>query len=92
MTDIRDPRLLYAKALLLVLTGLIAAALILLEYPDWKVALLLAIAIWSFARAYYFAFYVIEHYIDPTFRFAGLTSLVSYLLRRRQPSDKQGKE
>ena len=67
--------------------ALIAASLILLQYPDWKVALLLAIAIWSFARAYYFAFYVIEHYIDPTFRFAGLTSLVSYLLRRRPPPD-----
>lgn len=92
MADIRNPRLLYAKGILFILTGLIAAALILLECPSWTVALLLVIAIWCFARAYYFAFYVIEHYIDPSFRFAGLSSVVSYVLRRRPPSDKQGKE
>jgi len=45
---------------------------------------LLCIAVWCFARAYYFAFYVIEHYIDPTYKFAGLTSFVAYLLRKRR--------
>ena len=40
-----------------------AAGLILVEQPTVKVApALLAIAIWCFVRAYYFAFYVIEHY------------------------------
>jgi hypothetical protein len=42
------------------------------------VAIFLAIAIWAFARAYYFAFYVIEPYIDPHFRYAGLWSFVRY--------------
>ena len=58
MADIKNPRLLYAKGALFVLGGTMAAGLILAEHPTIKVALLLAIAIWCFARAYYFAFYV----------------------------------
>jgi hypothetical protein len=53
------------------------------EVPNWRIAVMLAIAIWCFARAYYFAFYVIEHYIDPSYRFAGLVDLLRYLLGRR---------
>jgi hypothetical protein len=91
MTDIRSPRLLYFKGALFVVIGAIASLLLLLERPTWKVAALLALAIWSFARAYYFAFYVIEHYIDPTYKFAGLMSFVRYLFskwdRRNSPPD-----
>jgi hypothetical protein len=46
-------------------------------------ALLLAIVIWSFCRFYYFAFYVLERYVDPSYRFSGLWSLGVYLARRR---------
>jgi hypothetical protein len=84
MKDIRDHRLLYAKGFLFLLGGLLAAGLLLAETPSWKVALLLAIAVWCFARAYYFAFYVIEHYIDPGYKFAGLTDFLRYLFRRRK--------
>ena len=83
MTDIKSPALLYVKGGLFIAAGLIAAALLLAESPTLKAALLLAICVWSFCRAYYFAFYVIERYIDPQFRFAGLSSVVMYLLRRR---------
>jgi hypothetical protein len=38
------------------------------------------LAIWAFCRAYYFAFYVIENYIDPKFRFAGLLSVLGYFV------------
>ena len=82
--DITNPKLLYAKGLLFVLTGTLAAALILVEHPSLRVAALLAVAIWSYCRAYYFAFYVIEKYIDPSYRFAGLASLVRYLVRRKR--------
>jgi hypothetical protein len=84
MTDIKSPRLLYAKGALFVLGGVMAAGLLLMEHPQLRVALLLGIAIWCFARAYYFAFYVIEHYVDPSYKFAGLASFVSYLLRKRR--------
>lgn len=82
MSDIKSPALLYAKGLLFLLLGLLACGLILFQYPHWQLAALLAIAIWSFCRAYYFAFYVIQHYIDPQFRFAGLLSVLRYLLQK----------
>ena len=84
MSDLTSPRVLYLKAGLFVLTGSLAVVLILLEHPSARVALLLGLAIWSFARAYYFAFYVIEHYVDPAFKFAGLWSFAGYVLRRRE--------
>jgi hypothetical protein len=82
MRDITNPRLLYAKGILFLLCGALATALLLFEHPDLKTALLLVLAVWCFARAYYFAFYVVEHYADPGFRFAGLGSFVVYMLRR----------
>ena len=84
MADIKDPRLLYAKGALFVLGGILAAGLILGECPTVKVALLLGIAVWCFARAYYFAFYVVQHYVDPSYKFAGLWSFVRYVLRNRR--------
>ena len=83
MADIRSPRLLYIKGALFLGLGLLASAILLAEHPSLRTAALLAIAVWAFARAYYFAFYVVEHYIDDGYRFAGLLSFVRYLLRRR---------
>ena len=86
--DITDARLLYLKGGLFLLAGVLAALLLLVEHPEPKVALLLLAAIWCFARAYYFAFYVIEHYVDPGYRFAGLGSFFAYLWsqqRRTKP-------
>ena len=82
--DITSPRLLYLKGLLFVFCGLLAAGLLLFENPNFRTAALLALVIWCFARAYYFAFYVIEHYIDPTYRFAGLLSFFEYVIKRRE--------
>jgi hypothetical protein len=81
--DITNPRLLYFKGLLFLITGVLAAALLILERPTLKVALLLALVVWCFARAYYFAFYVIQHYVDPGYRFAGLFDFARYALRKR---------
>src|SRR3954469_12260410 len=84
--DLKNSRVIYFKGLLFVVAGVMAAGGILMEAPSVKIAVLLAIAIWSFARAYYFAFYVIEHYVDRGFRFAGLWSFVKYLATRRRGS------
>ena len=83
MRDLRSPRLIWAKAILFLVIGGTASALILFEAPELRVALLLALAIWAFCRAYYFAFYALERYVDPTFRFSGLWSLVRYVLKKR---------
>ena len=64
--------------------GIVAVAMILLENPNWRAAVLLAVAIWSFCRFYYFAFYVIERYVDPTYKFSGLISFVRYWLQQRR--------
>src|SRR5437867_2427644 len=83
MADLKNPKLLYAKGFLFLLTGLLASLLLVLEQPTLKVVVLLAIAVWCFARLYYFLFYVIEHYVDAEYRFAGLASFIRYLWRRR---------
>ena len=89
MSDIRSPALLYLKGGLFLTLGILASGILLVEHANLRFCVLLAVAIWSFARAYYFAFYVIEHYIDPGYKFAGLGSFVRYLLRRpkRDPLD-----
>jgi len=81
MGDLKDPRVLWLKGGLFVLLGGVALAVILLRHPELELAILLAIAIWAFCRAYYFAFYVLERYIDPGFRFAGLFSVMRHLAR-----------
>jgi hypothetical protein len=81
MPDLTDPRAIKLKGALFLLTGLLAGGLLLAEAPGWKPALLLAICVWSFCRLYYFAFYVIERYVDPGYRFAGIGSFLRYLLR-----------
>ncbi len=86
MTDIRSPWLLYCKGALFLVLGVLASAILLFEHPSFKVAFLLALAIWAFARSYYFAFYVIEHYVDSSYRFAGLWSFAQYALRKRRSS------
>jgi len=71
------------KGLLFLQLGVAAAVMVWLEKPSWKVALLLGLAIWCFCRFYYFAFYVIEHYVDSGYHFSGLGSFVRYLLQTR---------
>jgi hypothetical protein len=84
MADLKNPKLIYAKGFLFLLSGALAAGLLLAEKPTLKVALLLALTTWCFARCYYFAFYVIQHYVDPGYKFAGLWDFAKYLLRGRK--------
>ena len=84
MADLKNPKVIYAKGFLFLLTGLLASLLLVLEQPTLKVVVLLAIAVWCFARFYYFLFYVIEHYVDAEYRFAGVGSFIRYLWRRRR--------
>jgi hypothetical protein len=61
-----------------------------LQQPTLSTSLLLIILGWSAARAYYFAFYVIERYVDPSFRYSGIISLLTYISRRRRPPSDPG--
>lgn len=84
MKDLTSSRLIILKGFLMLLTGVFASALLLWENPGFRVALLLGIAVWGFMRFYYFAFYVIEKYVDGQFKFSGLGSFLRYLIQRRQ--------
>jgi hypothetical protein len=83
MRDLTSARWIKIKGILFLFLGMAAAVLLVLEHPTLKVAALLSLAIWSFCRFYYFAFYVIQHYVDPGYRFAGLGSFLAYLLKRK---------
>jgi len=84
MRDLTHPRMLYAKGAAFLFAGVLASSALILEKPTLRVALLLVLSIWCFARAYYFAFYVVQHYVDPGYRFAGLFDFVRYVLRSRR--------
>ena len=83
MQDIKTPRILWLKGVLFLIIGIASSVLLIVEMPTLRTVVLLLLAIWGFCRAYYFAFYVIEHYVDARFRFSGLMSFIAYALRKR---------
>ncbi len=83
MRDLHSPTAMWVKAVLFLAIAIGSAVLLLIDMGSLRGALLLGLAIWGFCRAYYFAFYVIEKYIDPSYRFSGLISVVRYLIRRQ---------
>jgi hypothetical protein len=74
MKNLTNSSVIKFKGVLFLLLGIFSAALLLSEAPSAKNLLLLWIAVWSSCRFYYFAFYVIERYVDPSYRFSGLYS------------------
>ena len=90
MNDLSNPKLIYLKGFLFLLCGALASTALLLESPTLRTAALLALAVWCFSRFYYFAFYVIAHYVDPGYRFAGLGSFARYVMTRRRRDDNLG--
>lgn len=89
MGDLKNPKLIYAKGLLFLIGGVLAAGLILAEQPSLRILFLLVVSIWCFARAYYFAFYVVERYVtgnppaDGEIRLSGLIDGLRVAFARR---------
>jgi hypothetical protein len=81
MKDLTNLFWIKLKGLLFLFIGIVAVILLFLNSPTLKTAALLAVAIWSFCRFYYFAFYVIEKYVDPGCKFSGLISFARYWFR-----------
>jgi len=84
MKDLTDPRAIKLKGILFLVAGFLASGLLLARAPSLINLFLLCVAVWSFARFYYFAFYVIEHYVDPAFRFSGLGDFFRYLVKGKK--------
>ena len=84
MTDLKSKRWIVAKGLMFLFIAAATANLIWVETPSVKTAVLLALLVWASCRFYYFLFYVLEHYVDPTMRYAGLLDLLMGMKRRRE--------
>jgi len=83
MKNLTDVRLIKLKGMLFLSLGLLSAAFLFFQHPTLSAAFLMVVAVWSFCRFYYFAFYVIERYVDPSNRFSGLLSFALYLIQKR---------
>ena len=81
MADIKRVWLLYLKAFLLFSIGFISSLLLVLLNFNFKTLILLLLAIWGFCRAYYFVFYVVNHYVDSNYKFSGLIDFAKYLIK-----------
>jgi hypothetical protein len=81
MADLNHPRLIHLKGVLFLCLGLMSGTLLVLACPRAQTVMLLAVSVWAFARFYYYAFYVIERYVDPSYRFSGLASLLRYWMK-----------
>ena len=75
MRDLTSKRWIVAKGVLFLVIAAAAAALLILESPNLTTAVLLALLVWSSCRFYYFLFYVLEKYVDPKLRYAGVFAL-----------------
>lgn len=91
MGNLADPRVIWLKGGLFLGLGVLASLLLIAQLPDIKYSALLAIAVWAFCRAYYFAFYVIERYVDPSYRFAGLLHFARYAVLGHSPDRNEGR-
>jgi len=85
MKDLQSTRAMWIKGWLFLLIGIMAGALLLVEDFSWRKALLLGLCIWGFCRAYFFAFYVIERWVDPGYKFSGLGHFLLYAFKRKRP-------
>ncbi|HJQ38342.1 MAG TPA: hypothetical protein VKB93_14490 [Thermoanaerobaculia bacterium] len=84
MREISSPNWLYVKATLFLILGVTSGALLVLgDAARLRTLTLLALSVWSFSRFYYFCFYVLERYVDSSFRFSGLFSAVAHVLRAK---------
>lgn len=84
MKDLKSKKWIVAKGVMFLGIAATTLVLILVEMPSIKLAALLALLVWASCRFYYFLFYVLEHYVDPTMRYAGLWDLLMGMRRSRQ--------
>ncbi|ADG69028.1 hypothetical protein Plim_3214 [Planctopirus limnophila DSM 3776] len=82
--DIKSPALLKMKGALFALLAIISGGLLLAPQFSLQALILLLITIWASCRTYYFCFYVLEHYVDPSFRYAGLWDLLRHGMQNRK--------
>jgi len=80
--DLESKNWIVAKGVLFLLLALGAAAGLLIQSLRIETALLIAICVWASCRFYYFLFYVLQNYVDPTFKFRGIVDALLMLMRK----------
>jgi uncharacterized membrane protein YjjP (DUF1212 family) len=83
MLDLRSTKAMWLKGWLFLFVGLLSGTMLLIENGSWRAAGLLTVCVWGCCRAYYFAFYVIERWVDPRFKFSGLGHFIVWWWKRR---------
>ena len=82
MADLTAKPLIIFKGILFLTISSVSFALLLLESPALYTAVLGVLLVWSSCRFYYFLFYVLEKYVDPTHCYAGIWALMREILAR----------
>lgn len=83
MSDLESKRWIVAKGFMFLGIAVAAAGLMLFESPSARTAVLLVLLVWAACRFYYFLFYVLERYVDPRLRYAGIIALLRTILGKR---------
>lgn len=84
MVDLESKKLIVFKGLLFLAITVIVFMLLLLDSPTLRTAVLASLLIWASCRFYYFLFYVLEKYVDPTYCYAGIWALLRTILKTRR--------
>ncbi len=86
MTDLKSRTLIVTKGLLFLVLAVLSGGLLLLRSLELQTLVLVIVLAWSSARLYYFLFYVLEHYVDPSLRYSGLLGLAKAIASSRSRS------
>jgi hypothetical protein len=81
MADLQSPTLIKAKGLMFLAIAGLSAYLLWADDRTLRTISLLALLVWSASRFYYFLFYVLERYVDPSLRYTGLVDQVLALVK-----------
>ena len=83
MSDLESSAAIVFKGVLFFLLLALSGSLLVLRTPDYRTVVLVLVLVWSSARFYYFLFYVLERYVDPSLKYSGILSLAKALRSRR---------
>ncbi|HEX2641837.1 MAG TPA: hypothetical protein VHU81_02515 [Thermoanaerobaculia bacterium] len=86
MRELTSVKAMTFKAGLFFLMAVLCAAGLLMANPSFATAFFVLLLAWSAARFYYFLFYVLQTYVDPSLKYSGLLSLARELAARRRRS------
>ncbi len=89
MSDLKSKSAIYLKGFLFFAMVLLCAGILIAQSDTWQDIAIILVLIWASARSYYFMFYVIERYVDSSYKFSGVYSFIKYCLsnKDRQESD-----